>query len=384
MEKGGDRNKLARETIKEARKVVVKVGTNVLMKKAGLIHRVRMRALVRQLAELTKEKYQVVLVTSGAIGAGLEALGLNRRPRDLPGLQIAAAVGQSLLMAEYGRMFKEEGTTVAQVLLTHDDLRNRKRHLNMRNTIMGLLERGIVPIVNENDVIAVDELRFGDNDMLAALLSSLIQADLLVLLSTTNGLKAPLASGRMERIPYVHKVDEEVKSWAYGKGSELSTGGMESKLNAVELVLSVPASVVIADGRDPKNLGRLFTGKDVGTMFGSILSHSPGDLNSRKRWIAYFHKPKGGIVVDSGAARALCSGEVSLLAVGVIRVEGEFAPGDVVNVLTQEGKLLARGLVSYSSTDVLRIAGKKSRELAEVLGQVYYEEVIHRDNIVIL
>ena len=373
-----------RRILRELTRIVVKVGTNVLVKRAGELHRPRMKSLVRQIAKFRQMGKEVVLVSSGAIGAGLEALGAKRRPKDLQSLQIAAAVGQSLLMAEYGKLFAKEGLIVAQLLLTHDDLRNRTRHLNMRNTVLGLMSRGIIPIVNENDVVSVDELKFGDNDVLAALLSSLVEAELLVLLSTTNGLRESVHGKLGRRVPYLPAVTSNVLSWADGKGNDLSLGGMESKLHAVRMALKVPASAVIVDGRDPKNLTRVIMGKDVGTLFGHPSHPAVDELNSRKRWIAFFHKPRGSVVVDDGAAKALIEKGVSLLPVGVKKVEGTFGVGDVVNVCNSSGHVIARGLVSFSSADLQKIIGRRSVELPQILGCTTFLEVIHRDNMAIL
>lgn len=372
-----------RARLKQCETVVVKVGTNVIVKGAGEIHRRRLHALVRQLAGLAKQGKKVVLVTSGAIGAGLEALNAKRRPRDLTSLQIAAAVGQSRLMGEYARYFAEEGLMVAQVLLTYDDLRNRQRHLNTRGAILGLLERGILPIVNENDVVAVDELKFGDNDVLAALLSSLLPADLLIILSSTNGLRGPGGTGRSERVGFISEINAEVLSWAEGKTSELSTGGMDSKLQSVDIVLKIPAMAVIADGRDPKNLARVIAGADVGTVFGNVKQLGKIDLNSRKRWVSFFHRAKGSIIVDSGAAEAIVKNQVSLLPVGVRGVEGKFGVGDLVSVKDVNGHLIAQGVTSYSSIEIKLIMGKKSSELKAIIGSPFYEEVVHRDNLAV-
>lgn len=393
-----DLNLDARARIGLAKRVVIKVGTNILVKPGGSLHLLRMQAVVRQVEALRRAGKEVLLVSSGAIGAGLEPLGFKRRPRTLPELQIAASIGQLELMSEWRRVFSERSIGIGQVLLTHDDLKNRKRHLNMRNAILGLLSRGFVPVVNENDVIAVDEIKFGDNDVLAALLGVLVGADLLLLLSTTNGLrrsapgksrKGSLKAGRAERVPFVPQIDQEVMSWADGKGSEMSTGGMETKLAASEIMLKVGSVVVIADGRDPKNIQRVFGGQDVGTLFGIPDAVSQSGINGRKRWLAFYHRPLGSVVVDSGAVSALLNNGVSLLPVGVVKVVGSFEFGELINVTTEQGKVIARGLANYSAEQIELIRGLKSRDIGKLadstdFGPRLYEEVIHRDNLVII
>ena len=367
--------------IEQSQRVVVKVGTRVLVNSKGMPDERRIAALVRGVAALRHAGKEVVLVTSGAIGAGMEALGLKSRPKTLPELQMAAAVGQSRLMSLYQRLFAEQDVCVGQVLLTYDDLRNRLRHLNARNTMLTLLRHGVVPIVNENDVVSVDEIKVGDNDVLAALVTTLIQGELLVLLSTTNGLM-DTSKRPSKRISFVENVTETELRLVGAKGSELSTGGMGSKLRAAQLVVENGGHVIIADGRPAGIISKLFEGRDLGTLFGGG-QIARGD-RGRKRWIAYFNRAQGSIVVDDGARDAIEKRGRSLLPAGVRGVEGKFGKGAVANIRGLDGAVIARGFVEYSSEDLRLIRGRRSHEIQSVLGSKDADEVIHRDNMVVL
>jgi len=371
-----------RDHLKRSRRVVVKIGSRVLVQKTGSPDLQRIRSLVRQIARLQSSGHQVVLVTSGAIAAGVEALRLRRRPKNLPQLQMAAAVGQVRLMTLYDTFFAAERCGIGQVLLTHADLQNRARHLNARNTIMALLRQGVIPIINENDVVAVDEIKFGDNDILASLVTVLIDGDVLILLSTTDGLRAPAASGRSRRVPYMENVTEEALALAWGKGSDFSLGGMASKLKAAQTAVDVGARVVIADGRKEEILDRVMAGEDVGTLIGNPKASPAGVIRGRKRWLAFFHKVNGSLVVDAGAQKALEIKGHSLLPIGVREVEGHFSKGSLVNVRTQDGRTIARGLTEYSSDDIRRIMGHRTADIATILGAKECDEVIHCDNMV--
>lgn len=376
-----DENLQIRGRFAGASRVVVKIGSRVLVQRDGRPDLRRLRALVGDLAAARRAGREIVVVSSGAIGAGMSVLGLKTRPTHLPDLQMAAAVGQSRLMALYDRLFAAEKCRVGQVLLTHADLNDRQRHLNARNTMMNLLRNGIIPIVNENDVVSVDEIKFGDNDLLASLVALLIQADLLVLLTTVDGFRAPAAGGRTRRVPFLKGVSEEALALAVGKGSELSTGGMMSKLQAADTVAGVGTPVVIANGRQAGAIGKVLAGNDVGTL---LAAGKPSGLSGRKRWIAFFHKAKGSLVVDDGARLAVTEKGRSLLPIGVKGVEGEFEAGDVVNIRVAGGPAFARGVTDYSSEEVRRIQGRKTAEIAAILGAADFEEVIHRDNMVVL
>lgn len=374
-----------RKNLTNARRIVVKIGSRVLVQKTGRPDAVRMKALVKDIARLRREGREVVVVSSGAIGTGVHALGLKTRPTSLPDLQMAAAVGQSRLMTTYDKLFAAEKCKVGQVLLTHDDLNNRQRHLNARNTMMALLRNGVVPIVNENDVVAVDEIKFGDNDRLAALVALLIEADLLILLTTVDGFLAPASKGgRARRVPVLNGVTAEELSHANGKGSELSTGGMASKLQAANMVARVSAPVVIANGCKSGVLNKVISGQDVGTLIATESLTQDSVLAGRKRWIAFFNKPQGTVIVDEGARAAIEQKGKSLLPIGIRDVEGHFASGTVVNVKTTAGVLFACGVVDYSSDQIRKIKGLKTADIAAMLGSKDYDEVIHRDNMVVL
>lgn len=374
-----------RDALSDARRIVVKVGTRVLVQRNGRPDRRRITSIARQVAALRREGRETVLVSSGAIGAGMEALGIKRRPHALAELQMAAAVGQARLMAIYAEEFARRGVTAAQVLLTHADLRDRTRHLNARNTMMSLLRNEIVPVVNENDVVAVEEIRFGDNDQLAALVSMLIGADLLVLLTSTDGLRAPASAGRTRRVRHLARVDEKAYALVWGEVpvGGLSIGGMASKLGAAGSAAGAGASVVIARGRRNGVLEDIVAGADTGTLIGQP-GEDPARIPSKKRWIGFFHRAQGRLVIDAGASSALRAGRASLLPIGIRDVHGRFSVGAVVNVDSVDGSRVARGLVSYSSDEIGRIKGHHSTKIASLIGHASHAAVIHRDNLVVL
>ena len=369
----------SRAKLGQAQRVVVKIGTRVLAQANGRPHLARMRALVGQIARARREGREVVVVSSGAVAAGMEALGLRRRPRTLPDLQMCAAVGQSRLMARYDRLFGARRCAVGQVLLTHDGLKMRERHLNARNTLLKLLRNGIIPIVNENDAVSVEEIRFGDNDVLAALVGLLIDADALILLTTVDGLRAP-AGPRTRRVPWLGAVTPSELALVFGASNELSTGGMASKLEAAEMLAGVGGRVVIANGRSEGIVTRILAGEDTGTLIGGAGRRGP---RGRRRWIAFFHRVNGTLIVDDGAAEALERRGRSLLPIGLRGVEGAFPAGAVVNVKTARGRLVGRGLSSYSAADIRRIMGRRTSELPAILGERRFDEVIHRDNLTV-
>lgn len=399
-----DERIIQRRALGSARRIVVKVGTRVLVDSSGRPDADRLATLTGQIAELREDGREVVLVSSGAIAAGLEALGLKRRPAHLPGLQMTAAVGQSRLVAHYGRLFAERGINVGQVLLTHEDLKHRRRHLNARNTMMALLRHGVVPIVNENDVVSVDEIRFSDNDHLASLVALLVDADLLVLLTQVDGVKRPLAvrsaaaptkrragsdaprkpaRQRYKRVEYLAQVTDEVIGWSWSEVSALALGGMRLKLHAARTAADAGVAVVIANGRHPTVITDILAGKDTGTLIRPADAHGP-QLSSRKRWIAFFHRADGGLIVDGGAREALQDHGRSLLPIGIQAVEGTFQVGALVRVKAEDHQLIARGLVEYSSSEIQQIMGRATSDIAQVLGAKPYDEVIHRDNIVLV
>lgn len=374
----------ARQELAQARRIVVKIGSRILVQRSGRPEMRRIRSLVRELAKLRQSGHEVVFVTSGAIGAGMEVLGMKRRPTNLPELQMAAAVGQSRLMTRYDKLFVKEHCKIGQVLLTHDDLKHRSRHLNARNTMLTMLSAGVIPVVNENDAVAVDEIKFGDNDLLASLVAHLIEADLLIILTTTDGLREPATSGRSRRVACLESVTPKVLELASGKGSALSTGGMASKLCAASAVAETGAAVIIADGRQSGIIGKIMAGADTGTLICPAAEQCAASLTGRKRWIAFFHKPQGTLIIDDGARQAIERDGKSLLPIGIKKVVGEFSTDAAVDIKTADQTLIARGLVSYSSNDIRLIQGHRTDAIAGILGTADYDEVIHRDNMAII
>ncbi len=370
------------EILALAHTVVVKVGTNVLTDADGVLSRERLQALSDQLQRIRGRDKRVVLVSSGAIGAGVGRLGLGKRPADLRHLQACAAIGQSLLMRAYEECLAKYDTPTAQVLLTASDFDSRARYLNVRNTLLALFEWGCLPIINENDTVSVAEIRFGDNDHLAAMVTNLLQAPLLILLTSVDGLYAGDPSGQPASKPLalVPQIDASILELAGSSKSSLGTGGMRSKLRAARLATASGESVLIANGNTPGILDAIFTGEDVGTLF---LPHG-GALPAWKRWLGFTARPKGRLHVDSGARQAVEKQGRSLLAIGIVRVSGNFSKGDIVAVSDPDGVEFARGLTNYSAADTERIRGLRTDQIGEVLGTLPYEEVVHRDNLVVV
>ena len=369
------------EVVAQARTVVVKVGTNVLTGEDGRLAPGRLQSLADQLQRIRHGGRHVALVSSGAIGAGMGRLGLPKRPDDLPHLQACAAVGQGFLMREYQDCLDRHGITAAQILLTAGDFDSRSRYLNVRNTIRTLFELGALPIINENDTVSVAEIRFGDNDHLAAMVTNLLRAELLILLTNVEGLfdgdpEGP-ASRKLDTVP---NIDGAVMDLAGSSKSTLGTGGMRSKLRAARLATAAGESVIMANGSTPGILDTLFAGEPAGTLF---LPHG-SSIPSWKRWLGYTARPKGHILVDAGAKLAVCERGRSLLPIGVVRVQGEFEKGDVVTLCDGDGVEFARGLTNYPSSEASKIVGLRSEQVAEILGGVPYEEIVHRDNLVVI
>jgi len=364
------------------RRIVVKVGSGVLSHGGVGLHRPTLQALAGCLARVQAQGVEPILVSSGAILAGMEALGLTERPRELPLKQAAAAVGQSHLMRAYEEAFQPCGGRVAQILLTQEDLRHRSRYLNARNTLFTLLGLRVLPIVNENDTVAVREIQFGDNDTLSALVAHLVQADLLVILTDTEGVFSadPHRDPSARLIPLVRPQDAIASFCAEDTGSAASIGGMTSKVRAAHRAAVAGIPTVVASGRSPESVETILRGEEVGTLF--IPSRSR--MQSRKRWLAFASLPRGGIVVDAGARGALVVGGKSLLPSGVRGTQKTFRAGDVVSLVDQAGQEFGRGLANYSRDEVEKIKGLKSDEIAGVLGAKPYDEVVHRDNLVIL
>jgi glutamate 5-kinase len=370
------------EVITQATSVVIKVGTNVLASEDGRIDPVRLQALCDQVQRIHQSGRKVTLVSSGAIGAGIGRLGLPERPSDLPHLQACAAVGQCFLMRAYEECLSKHGIRTAQILLTAGDFDNRTRYLNARNTILTLLEWDCLPIINENDTVSVAEIRFGDNDKLAAMVTNLLQAPLLILLTVVDGLYSgdPRGNPDAQLIKTVPHLDHDVLNMAGSSRSALGTGGMRSKLRAARVATAAGESVIMANGATPGILDAIFAGESVGTLF---LPHGTS-MPAWKRWLGYTAQPKGHLVVDAGARNAVQHKGRSLLPIGVVRVDGSFGKGDVVVLCDADGTEFARGLSNYSAADAGRILGLRTEQIHGVLGDLPYEEIIHRDNLVVI
>jgi glutamate 5-kinase len=370
------------EVIQHAHTVVVKVGTNVLTSADGTLDPARLQSLAAQVQSLRKSGRKVVLVSSGAIGAGVSRLGLGRRPTDLCHLQACAAVGQGFLMRAYQECLAAEGTHTAQILLTAGDFDSRSRYLNVRNTILTLFEWDCLPIINENDTVSVAEIRFGDNDNLAAMVTNLLQAPLLVLLTVVEGLYGadPRSNPDAPLLTTVPQLDDNVLAMAGASRSTLGTGGMHSKLRAARLATTAGESVIMANGTRPAILDTIFAAEPVGTLF----LPQGNSLPAWKRWLGYTARPKGKLIVDAGARRAVQGKGSSLLPIGMVGVAGSFGKGDVVALCDPQGQEFARGLTNYSAHDAGRICGLRTEQISDVLGAIPYEEIVHRDNLVVL
>ena len=361
----------------KVKRIVVKLGTGILTSGIGQLDLEVIRNICGQIAELRRQGITVIIVSSGAVGLGMGRLGIKRRPTDLPTLQACASVGQSILIETWQQAFDPHDVHVGQMLLTRDDLSVKRRHVAVRETLERLLKANIVPVINENDCISVDELKFGDNDVLSALLSSLTKADLLFLLSTIPGLMN-LKTG--EVIPMVKAINDEIMSLAHGTNSATSVGGMISKLKAVGIATGSDCGVFIAQGREENILLQLLAGEPKGTFF--IPQNK--ELPSHKRWLAYFNKPSGKIQIDPGAAKAIVSEGKSLLAKGVTQIIGDFGPESVLEVIDGNDNPLARGISAYSSAELQQIARKSSSEIQPLFPKRKHLEVIHRDAMVLL
>ncbi len=362
--------------------VIVKVGTNVLADGTGRLNHDRINTLTAQLVGLRQQGWRVVLVSSGAIGAGMGTLGLPHRPTELPALQACAAVGQQSLMQAYTTALARHRVTAGQLLLTASDFEHRARYLNMRNTLFRLFDYHCLPIINENDTVTVAEIKFGDNDHLAALVANLLQAKLLVLLSNVDGLYAvdPRENPTAVPLATVPRIDASILQLARSTKSQLGTGGMRSKLRAAELAIQGGTAVLLANGSQPDVLPQLFRGEPIGTLFLAQNAHLP----AFKRWLGSVGRPSGTFVVDAGAKRALQQNGKSLLPVGLLRVIGQFSKGAIVEVSTEGEVAFARGLSNYTATEAAKLAGQKSEQLAATEGPMPYPELIHRDNLTLL
>ncbi|MCT4566513.1 MAG: glutamate 5-kinase [Maledivibacter sp.] len=370
------------EFIKDAKRIVVKIGTSTLTHSTGLLDLNRIESIVRQLTNLHNQNIEIVLVTSGAIGAGMGKLGLKTRPTTIPEKQAAAAVGQGVLLHMYEKLFSEYGKNVAQILLTKEAILNRKRFLNARNAFFTLFKQGVIPIVNENDAVAIDEIKFGDNDTLSAMVTSLVEADLLLLLSDIDGLydSNPKENKDAKLISFVEEITDKIREAAGGAGTKFGTGGMETKINAAEIAVSAGSSMIIVNGSTENIINQVVEGKNVGTFF--LANRHP--LQGRKCWITYNTLIKGQITIDDGAIDALTKHRKSLLPAGVLSINGLFEKGDIVSIVNGLGMEVARGITNYNSYEVELIKGSQTSDIEEKLDHKTYDEVIHADNMAIL
>jgi glutamate 5-kinase len=362
------------------KRVVVKIGSNVLTEAGGLNLKV-IRSISRQASQLMEAGVEVILVSSGAMASGIRKIGLSKRPVEIPKRQAVAAVGQAGLILAYEKSFARYDRKVAQILLTSEDLANRKRYLNARNTVSTLLSWQIVPVINENDTVAVESIKFGDNDHLSAMITLLLDADLLINLTDIDGLydADPRACDDARLLPVVESIGRHIEKMAGDIPGALGTGGMSTKIKAARKVTMAGIPMIIAKGDKPNILKKLFAGESHGTFF----APREQGLSSRKCWIAFNLKPQGALRIDSGAARAVLGGGKSLLPSGVTGVDGEFQEGASVEVITEAGQVIGAGLVNYNAADIRKIMGLKTGKIESALGQKTYDEVIHRDNLAV-
>jgi glutamate 5-kinase len=366
---------LRRQILNKVNQVVIKVGTRLLGRNDFI------KELIEQIVFLRDAGKNVILVSSGAVGTGMNILNLKKRPARLSDIQALAAIGQSRLMSEYEKYCRKHGFHAAQLLLTADDLRNRERHVNIMNCINSLWSQGNLPIINENDSVSINEIKFGDNDTLAALAAVMTRCELTILLTTVNGLYSVKNGSLDKRISVVDKMSDSIKANASGTDdASMSIGGMTTKLTAAEIVTSAGESLIIADGRENNIIRKIFSFEDVGTLFMPELKKS---LSARKRWITFFSRSSGKLFIDNGAKQALVDKGCSLLPSGIKGIEGVFSRGATVKILDMSGRILAKGLSNYSSDDILKILGHKTSDITSIIGPGD-EEVVHRNNMVIL
>ena len=372
-------NEASREALKKAKRIVIKVGTSTITYANGKRNFSQIDRLAREISDLQNQGKEMILVTSGAVAVGVDRMGLPGKPKTIPGKQAAAAVGQGVLMHTYEKFFADYGQIVAQVLITKTEAIDRHRYTNTRNTFMELMRQRVIPIVNENDVVALDELKIGDNDNMSALVAGIVDADLVIILSDVDGLYTanPQTHPDAVIVPEVAEITLEIEASAGGVGSARGTGGMATKIQAAKAATSSGIHLVIASGTEKNAITRVLQGEELGTLFVSRENR----LQFRKRWLAFGAKIAGSIVVDDGCAKA---GGCSILPAGVFAVQGEFLPGSTVSVIDKDAHELARGLVHYSSAELEQIKGCNSGEIANILGHKNFDEVIHRDDLVIL
>lgn len=374
---------LSRQELTKAKRIVVKVGTSTLNYDTGKLNISRIEQLIRELADLSNQGREIILVSSGAVGAGLERMKKAQRPSSIPEKQALAAVGQGILMHIYEKLFAEYGQIVAQVLLTKENSRQYSQYINSRNALMALLSMGVIPIINENDAVAVDELKIGDNDTLSATVATLVDADALIILSDIDGLYTanPAKDKNAKLLSEVIDITPEIEQMAGGAGTAMGTGGMSTKIKAAKIARNSGTTMVIASGSENNILRRLLKGEILGTIFPAKESH----LKQRKSWLAFGKQIAGDIIIDKGCEAAVLSGS-SLLAVGITAIEGDFEIGNTVRVLSTSGQEIARGSVNYSSIALDKIKGLHSNDFKDILPTAINlsDEVIHRDNMVIM
>lgn len=376
-------NEASREALKKAKRIVIKVGTSTITYANGKRNFSQIDRLAREISDLQNQGKEMILVTSGAVAVGVDRMGLPGKPKTIPGKQAAAAVGQGVLMHTYEKFFADYGQIVAQVLITKTEAIDRHRYTNTRNTFMELMRQRVIPIVNENDVVALDELKIGDNDNMSALVAGIVDADLVIIFSDVDGLYTanPQTHPDAVIVPEVAEITPEIEASAGGVGSARGTGGMATKIQAAKAATSSGIHLVIASGTEKNAITRVLQGEELGTLFVSRENR----LQFRKRWLAFGAKIAGSIVVDDGCAKAIRkAGGCSILPAGVFAVQGEFLPGSTVSVIDKDAHELARGLVHYSSAELEQIKGCNSGEIANILGHKNFDEVIHRDDLVIL
>ncbi len=368
-----------RSRLAECKRVIVKVGTSTLTYTNGNLNLMRIEGIVRAMSDLHNRGLDVILVSSGAVGTGANRMGLKKIPKTLPEKQALAAIGQGALLHIYEKMFAEYNKTVAQVLLTRDDLNDRERYLNAANTLVTILKMGVIPIINENDTVVYDEIKFGDNDTLSALVAGLVDGDLMVILSDVDGLydKDPRKNPDAMLQGEIREINEAMLASSISKGATFASGGMFTKLKAAEICMSSGIPMIVANSGEHHVVRRILEGESIGTLF----IPAEEKMQARKKWIAFGSMPQGQLIIDQGAEQALENRGKSLLPSGIRSLEGEFGRGDIVAVVSPDGREIARGITNYNSTEVELIMGRKSSEIERLLGCKDYDEVIHRDNL---
>ncbi len=364
--------------------IVVKIGTRVLDSEKVVFNQKRIKSIVAELSRIHKSGKDILVVSSGAVGAGMRELNISERPQNIPELQALAAVGQGKLIHLYNQEFMKYGIKVAQLLLSRDDINDRRRYLNIRYTLLELLNCRVIPIINENDTVTIEELRFGDNDNLSALIAAKIDADLLIILTDVDGLcpTDPQKSTSVRCINIVEKINNDIRSMAKDVKRGLTVGGMITKITAAEIAVKSGIYTIIANGLEPKTLTRIMNAEQVGTLF---LPSKEKKISMRKRYFLFSKSTFGRkIIVDDGAKNALVKDNKSLLPIGIVNIISDFSKGDLVEIVDKKNNLVGKGLVNYSSDDIKKIKKKKTSEIASILGEKPYDEVIHRDNLVLI